>query len=267
MGVKSPIELKRAQALFYNFHLMQLIPTKDGTVDTTYIAKAKNNKSYILKKYERASKEHIIQDAYRLDMLSKHGLLVPKLLASNKEYYLYTKLPGTTPTNITYHHISALGRFLAQFHTITKKETATKPFMENYNIKKMLHKIKSKHYLYYKKCSSLLHYQQPYDGFIHGDIFRDNTLFYNNKVAVIDFIDGGYGMFCFDAAVVLLDFNPKNKPSFQKLFLRCYNQHAPKKISQKALIRERSNAKKLYGLLRIDASGKTKRSRAFVCNI
>ena len=256
MGVKTTITLQEAQRLFPAFRLENLQATDDGVMDTTYLLD-----NYILKRYERDILQKIDSDAYHLQTLHKAGLNVPTLLAQNKEWYLYKRLNGLLPKNIQLFHIQTLAQFMAKMHKVTQKMSGTSNFLENYSITTILMPIKKEYYFYYKKLSSLKNFTMRNDGFIHGDIFVDNTLFYNRKIAVFDFIDGGSGSFTFDIAVALLSFNPHKRRLYTNIFLNTYNQHAPKKIKLSALELEVTNAAKLYGLLRLDSSKNVKKAK------
>jgi len=246
MGVITKITLKEVQTLFPNFKITSIQETTNGVMDTTYILD-----KYILKKYERKIRKKIIADTKLLKTLQKAELNVPSLVAQNEEWYLYEKLPGNIPKTIKLFHIQELARFLAKMHTVTQNIHSTFTLLENYNLADILKLNKTKFYFYYKQLQSLKSYTMKTDGFIHGDIFKDNTLFQEKKLAVFDFIDGGNGSFTFDAAVVLLSFNHSKHELYTSLFLSTYNQHAPKKIQLKSLKIEISNAAKLYGLLRL----------------
>jgi len=260
MGVKTTLTLTELQKLFPKYTFKTITPTKDGVMDTTYIVKNSKNE-YILKKYERSIETKILFDAELLKELKRDGLNVPLLLTHNKEWYLYTKLKGTLPNTPSLKQITALGRFLAQFHTFTQKIKEQNNFIENYPLSILLQETKAKHYLYYKKLSSLTRYKQECDGFIHGDIFKDNTLFDGNKVAIFDFIDGGCGSFAFDLGVILLSFNPHKRRSYTMMLLKSYNQTAPKKIKLQELKKKIQIAAKLYALLRIHNHKKTQKAK------
>jgi len=247
VGVQTEITLQEVQKLFPNYAFKRLTPTTDGVMDTTYLLDG-----YILKKYEREMGSKVAEDALRLKGLREKGLNVSCLVAQSKEYYLYERLSGSHPKNITYYHIQAVARFIASMHRVTKNEKKSTPFLAEYSLEKILFFTKKHHFYYYKKLNSLKKFHLKNEGFIHGDIFRDNTLFEGEKVAVFDFIDGGGGEFSFDVAVALLSFNSHNKPAFVELFLQTYNQHAPHKLQKKHLQTQIQKAAKLYALLRID---------------
>ena len=244
MGVKRAITLQEAQKLFPKFTLKNLQVTKDGIIDTTYLFD-----KYILKYYERDIEEKLEEDTYRLQLFKEAHLHVTSLLASHKNWYLYERLEGKSPRTIGYYHIQALARFIAKLHS--QRVPTQEKFIEQYQVKEKLHALKSISYYYYKRLLPLRDFQENFDGFIHGDIFKDNTVFDGEKIAVFDFIDGGLGSYAFDIAVALLSFNPKNKYSLNRLFLSTYNQHAPKKIALKTLHKHKEVASLFYALLRI----------------
>ena len=246
MGVKTQITLQKVEELFPEFSFKYLIESSSGVQDTTYISDL-----YIIKKYERKIDKKIAQEIRTLQELRKIGLNVSLFLAESKGWYLYEKLRGESPQSIKFFHIQALARTLSKLHRYTKYDKNRDNFLAQYQIKEYLQGSKKKFYFYYKKMQALENYTMPNDGFIHGDLFRDNTLFENEKIALLDFIDGGNGSFVFDMAVSLLSFNPHKKRSFLRLFLNTYNQNALKKVSLQELEKNIAIAAKLYGLLRI----------------
>ncbi len=245
MGVITHITLEEAKKLFPSFKISSLTPTSSGIIDTTYITD-----EFILKKYEREI--DVNADINLLNSLS-HSLNVPTCIAQNGEWFLYNKLRGFEPKTVKTYHIQALARFLAKFHRQTQKMKCNSIFIENYDLEKILYFTKRNYFFYYKKLQSLQNYKPKNDGFIHGDIFKDNTVFDKDKIGVFDFIDGGCGEFVFDMAVCLVAFDAKKHSSyFINLFLNTYNQRAPKKIKREELIKTMEMASSFYALLRIE---------------
>ena len=192
------------------------------------------------------------------------SLNVPTCIEENEGWYLYQKLEGKQPKNIELYHIQELARFMAKLHKKTKNYECALTFVENYDLNTMLLFVKRNYFSYYKKLQTLQNYKQKFEGFIHGDIFKDNTVFHKNKIGVFDFIDSGCGEFIFDISVALLSFNPKNKTSFNTLFLKTYNQNSLKKITPRELQKTRKEAALFYALLRIDNSKNTSRAKELV---
>jgi Ser/Thr protein kinase RdoA (MazF antagonist) len=260
MGVKTPLSLREAQTLFPYANITQLTPTTSGVIDTTYLTPC-----YVLKKYERAIEEKIAYDTQLLHTLAKGGLRVPQHIATNHKWHLYTRLEGRSPINIHTHHILTLARFMAKLHTQTRNTQPPTLFLHNINITHCLRFTKQKQFYYYKKLQHLAHLTHNNDGFIHGDIFKDNCVFANNTMGVFDFIDGGGGSFVFDCAVALMAFSQKSRLGYNtQLFLRAYNQKAPKKITLQTLTQEITNAKHLYALLRIHHHKTTRKAKGLL---
>ena len=87
---------------------------------------------------------------------------------------------------------------------------------------------------------------------IHGDIFKDNTIFNGRKIGVIDFIDSSCGTFAFDVAVALVGFDARERDEyFINMFLIAYNQHAPKKLTKKRVKKKMKIASHFYALKRV----------------
>ena len=260
MGVITAISLEEINSLFPTYNFMNIMPTSEGIMDTTYIV-SNSEKSFILKKYERDMGEKIQRDAELLKELNAVGLNVPLLIDSSNGWYLYKKLSGTQPKVIKSYHIQALARFMAEFHQQTNKKSSKTLFLESYELEKILCFTKKNFYIYFKKLQSLQNYKPKNEGFIHGDIFKDNTVFHRTKIGVFDFIDGGSGEFIFDIAVALVAFDARKHPLFISLFLNTYNQKSPKKIEKEKLIKMMELASKFYALLRIDKYKNPKKAK------
>lgn len=261
MGVKTQITVKTLNTLFSNYNFTSLDPTSDGVMDTTYIAHTKN-KSYILKKYERDIKDKVDLDKKLLKDLKHYGLNVSVCLDEKEDWYIYEKLKGVNPKNINTLHIQALARFLASLHQYSYKKDFPHAFLDEYDPKTLLQKTKSSHYVYYKKLQILQNLKMQNDGLIHGDIFKDNTVFHQAKIGVFDFIDSGSGSFSFESGVALVGFGIKKKNNyFINLFLNTYNQHTPKKLTKKILVDQIEIASKFYALLRINEHQTTTKAK------
>ena len=257
MGVKTSISLEEVNTLFSSYHFTQLQKTLRGVSDTTYIVKNSTH-AYILKKYEKESKESIYLHHHMLNRLSTFKLNTPLCLDENQGWYLYEKLKGTTPVYIKSVHIKAVARFLASFHSFTYKNSCKTQFIDYEKMHKQLHEVKKDFYFHYKKLELLKHYKNTNDGFIHGDLFKDNCVFDENKIGVFDFIDSGCGSFLFDIAVAFIGFDGRKKQEYNtRVFLQTYNQHAPKKIQKKDFLQELPVASAYYALIRITGYNNT----------
>ena len=251
MGVKTNITLTKLKHLFPSYDFLEIIPTTTGIMDTTYIINTQTN-SYILKRYERDILVKILKSAKFLDELKCVGLNVSTLLEKRDRWYIYSKLKGQEPKQIKTFHIQALARFLSKMHNYTYKKSITNIFVKPKEIEKMLKAIKITKYSLYKKYTSLQKISFKNDGIIHGDIFKDNTVFDNSKIGVFDFSDIGDGSFAFDAGIALFGFGINTKNTLLiNLFLKGYNQLSIRKITIQELQNNIKLASKFYTLKRV----------------
>lgn len=257
MGVVTTITLNELNYLFPSYSFTKMIPTTSGIIDTTYIVFT-NTKGYILKKYERDISTKIEDDKKLLKNLKTKGLNTPTCLDENGEWFLYKKLDGSTPKTIKSYHIVALGRFLAKFHN--SKVVHNSNFIDSYDVSSLLNYTKKNYFYHYKKLQFLESFEMKNDGFIHGDIFKDNTVFDGNKIGVFDFIDSGNGSFSFDCGVGMVGFE-KVSEFYINLFLNSYNQHTIKKLTKEELKQHIKLASRFYALLRINKYKNTKKAK------
>ncbi|WP_324171877.1 phosphotransferase [Sulfurimonas sp.] len=251
MGVKSKISLDAINKLFESYDFVKLTPTTSGIIDTTYIVHTKND-SYILKKYERDILQKITLDAKLLKTLKASGLNVPLMLDKKDEWYLYERLKGDEPKNIKAYHLQELARFFAKMHLISSKNRCNIENTFKNEIKEALDYAKNNYFFYYKKFEFLKDFTPKNDGIIHGDIFKDNTVFDGRKIGVFDFIDSSCGSFIFDAAVGLIGFDIKQDNNYAiNIFLKTYNQRTIKKIDKNILIKNMKNASHFFALKRV----------------
>lgn len=248
MGVKTQIDLDGLNGIFTNHHFTKLLPTKNGIMDTTYIVYEGKN-SYILKHYERDDVKKVDLDTDVLKMLKGGGLNVPTLLESKDGWYIYERLRGAMPKQTQLYHIKVLADFLSQMHNATSQKSIGVDFVKKNEIEMMLNVLKRNNFYKYKKFEPLRYMQTTKDGIIHGDIFKDNTVFDANKLGVFDFSDSGDGNFAFDAGITLFGFDVKQR-FFMKMFLDVYNQKAVKKLKLEELVYSVELAERFYGLKR-----------------
>ena len=251
MGVVTKISLQELKEIFPSYGFLSITPTLSGIIDTTYIVQTPK-KSYILKKYERDIPQKINDDIELLHTLNSAGLNVPLCLDSNAGWYLYKKLEGSQPKNIKSYHIQALGRFLAKMHKEMVKSKCNSNATVEHEVKEALKYTKAHFFSYYKQFEFLKDFTHKNDAIIHGDIFKDNTIFNGKKIGVIDFIDSTCGTLAFDAAVALVGFDASKKNDyFINIFLIAYNQLAPVKLTKERVKKKMKIAVHFYALKRV----------------
>ena len=136
-------------------------------------------------------------------------------------------------------------------HRYTYKKKLKNKFVDEDELTEMLDTVKQNYFYKYKKFFKLKKIVFKQDGIIHGDIFKDNTVFdAKNKIGIFDFSDSGDGDFAFDVGIALFGFGIKRK-SFLILFLKSYNQQAVKKLTMLDLTKNIEFASNFYGLKRL----------------
>lgn len=251
MGVKTQITLTQLNNIFNSYNFIKIIPTVSGMIDTTYIVYT-NSTSYILKKYERDITDRINKEIQLLNMLKSTGLNVPTCIDKKREWYLYEKLKGEQPKVIKSYHIQLVARFLSKIHKVTVKINCNSNITMKDEITLALKYTKSKFFTYYKKFEFLKSFRYKNDGIIHGDIFKDNTIFDGNKIGVIDFIDSSCGTFTYDVGIALIGFGVKKNNNYSiNLFLKNYNQYAPKKLKKSEVLEQMTFATNFFALKRV----------------
>ena len=261
MGVKTFITVNELNDIFTSYKFISLAPTTSGIIDTTYIAYTKE-KSYILKKYERDIPNKINEDIKLLHELKTAGLNVPVCLDNNGTWYIYEKLHGNQPKRIKNYHIQALGKFLAKLHKQTSKTKCNSNTTIENETQEALKYTKIKYFSYYKKFEFLKKYTSKNDAIIHGDIFKDNTIFDKRKIGVIDFIDSFCGAFAYDGAVALVGFDVKlNNNYLINLFLQSYNQHTLKKLNKEVILKNMKIAANFFALKRVYTYKNTQKAK------
>jgi len=252
MGIRTPISLEEVDTLFPSYKFTKLLPTQDGIIDTTYIV-SNTTQSYILKKYERNIADRVEKDKKVLSLLYADGLNVSLCLENSQGWYLYKKLEGSVPKVVQIYHIQALARFMAKLHHSMHHIECKTPLISSTKIKTTLQYLKKNYYFYYIKLKLLKNYKDKSKTLIHGDIFKDNTVFHKGKIAVFDFIDAGCGSFVFDIAVALISFKKNHLSSyFIDIFLNTYNQFNRKKIAKVELEKTIKVASIFYAMVRVD---------------
>jgi homoserine kinase type II len=261
MGVKTVISLDEINKKFPKYEFNSLEKTTSGIIDTTYIIST-CQESYILKKYERDISQKIEEEIKLLQELKLLKLNIPSSVESSEGWYLYEKLQGSQPKNIKTYHIQLLGRFLAKLHSHTYKKTSLQNVIEQKEIALHLNYTKANFFSYYKKLQFLKIHMPKNDGVIHGDIFKDNTIFNGEKIGVFDFIDSACGNFAFDVAVALVGFDAKKHGEyFINIFLNSYNQRAPKKLTKAEVQKSIKLACGFYALKRVVNFKNTKEAK------
>jgi len=255
MGIRREITVDELNDLLQkeNYEFVDLEATVDGISDTTYIAIDREDKKYIFKIYESASKRKLQSEVELLEKLK--GVPTPKSLLSKefsetfegKNVGLFSYLVGDSLEEAKKEHLVQIGVFLGSFHQHTYNYKSLnqnlftphrlQELYENIQDFECASSIKNRFFECYDRVKEL---RLEEDGTIHGDLFLDNTKFQENRLtAVFDFIEACRGSFVFDLAVVAnawcFDRSSNLKSDYVDVLLDEYNQKSPKSIEKKVL--------------------------------
>ena len=150
-------------------------------------------------------------------------------------------------------------------HKQTSKTKCDSNIIIEDEVTEALKYAKANYFSYYKKFEFLKDFTDKHDAIIHGDIFKDNTIFNGRKIGVIDFIDSSCGTFEYDAAVALVGFDAMvHSDYYINLFLRSYNQQAPKKLKKIDVIKKMKTAANFFALKRVQKYKNTSRAKELI---
>jgi homoserine kinase type II len=178
---------------------LPLVPAEHGHTATVYHL----GETYILKIF--APNETIEHETALYPAIAH--LPIPLPIAQwhirNRPMLLYPKRPGHHPDTPTRSHLLQIGDFLRRLHAIEPPphlDTPYSPSRLDALIALAKHPPLDVHY----NALKILPFDETV--IVHGDLFRDNALFDNDKLGnVIDWSDAGLGDGRFDLGVVGVD--------------------------------------------------------------
>ncbi len=199
VGVKTKLQIEDIKPFF---DVDKLTPTINGISDTVYILDDK----YILKLFENSSLDSLNEEKKLLDLCSPlpiSKIIKEPFFIKEKPVLIYEKCMGESLEKIDINSIKQIGKFLKEFHSLTKNEISSNTnLFEKSRVQKLIDKSGNKEF---QIIFDSLDIELKNDGIIHGDLFIDNATFIDNKLScVFDFGEACNGDFIFDLAVIAL---------------------------------------------------------------
>lgn len=228
MAVFTPLNDAQVSGFLGRFDVGSLVTFEgvaSGTENTTYFVTS-DRESLVLTLFEQGEHDELPFFVDLLDYLAEHRLPVPGPVhdrqgialqsLAGKPALLFPRLPGKYPKHPNLAQCEALGDALGRLHFVSQRFEGHRPNPRD------LHWLLSTHH-------QVLSYLSPSDqalmsdeidiyqgafegadalpqGAIHGDLFRDNTLFDGDRLGgIIDFYNGCTGDLLFDLAIVIND--------------------------------------------------------------
>ena len=195
MGIKTTIAKDDLPLKYQEFKLLQ---TTDGVSDSVYLLDEK----FVLKIFESPSLQTIRNEKELLEMTST--LKVPQVVDSfsigEKPAVIYTQIAGQSIDKPQTDQIRQIGRFLKEFHSLTKDLRSSNPTLFSKNrLEELIMDSGNDELLKHFKSINI---ELKENGIIHGDLFCDNAKFHNGVLSgVYDFSEACNGDFIFDLGV------------------------------------------------------------------
>jgi len=205
--------------------LVSLEGVPAGTENTTFFVTT-DRRELVLTLFEQGEHEELPFFVELLDYLDEHRLPVPGPLhdrdgialhaLADKPALLFPKLPGRHPADPNLAQCRELGNALGRMHVVSRHFPGHRPNPRDLHwLLPMHHKVLA--YLSPQDQALMKDEVEIYQGFfgdspdlpqgaLHGDLFRDNTLFDGDRLGgLIDFYNGCTGDLLFDLAIVIND--------------------------------------------------------------
>ncbi|NWN82135.1 MAG: homoserine kinase [Halomonas sp.] len=254
MAVFTPLTESQVEAFLSRFDagsLVSLVGVPAGTENSTFFVTT-DRRELVLTLFEQGEHEELPFFVDLLDYLDEHRLPVPGPLhdregvalhsLAGKPALLFPRLPGKHPHAPSLAQCRELGSTLGRLHAIAQRFTGHRPNPRDLHWLLALHPkvhgylsaedqtlMKDEVELYEEVFGGGLELPQ---GALHGDLFRDNTLFDGDRLTgIIDFYNGCTGDLLFDLAIVINDWASKADGSLDAerhaAILAAYQAHRP----------------------------------------
>ncbi|MBN6533012.1 homoserine kinase [Acinetobacter pittii] len=228
MSVYTPLSLDEVQAFAepYGLAVIDLIPIQGGIQNTNYFLVDQTQKQYVLTVFEELDAEGASELVPVLDCLGEAGVAVAVPLKhhsqaihsiANKPAQIAPRLMGEHPEDATIEQIQAIAQAQAKMHLALKDFPLVRDFNRNHqywtDVAEQLkpHMGQADQDLLAQVFQQFAEITQQHPdrptGFIHSDLFRDNTLFEGNQLqGILDFYELNQDEWLFDIAISINDF-------------------------------------------------------------
>lgn len=228
MSVYTTLTLKEVQdfAAPYGLTAVDLIPIQGGIQNTNYFIVCENGRQYVLTIFEEMDEQGAAELVPVLEHLGQAGLEVPVPLShsgkaihplKNKPAQIAPRMQGKHPMPATLGQAQAIAAAQAKMHVALQDFPLKRAFYRDHaywrqvsrEVKPNLNAadtmlLNSLLGLY--DALTAMYPDRP-KGFIHSDLFRDNTLFEGDTLqGILDFYELNHDELLFDIAITLNDF-------------------------------------------------------------
>ena len=228
MSVYTTLTLQEVQtfAAPYGLEVVDLIPIQGGIQNTNYFLVGKNALQYVLTVFEEMDEQGAAELVPVLEHLAQQGLAVPVPLnyagkaihsLKDKPAQIAPRMMGEHPMPSTLAQAEAIAIAQAKIHVALQDFPLERAEYRNHDYwlqvaKELKPTLNPADAILLSEVLGLYDaltavYPNRPKGFIHSDLFRDNTLFNGNQLnGILDFYELNKDEFLFDIAITLNDF-------------------------------------------------------------
>ena len=228
MSVYTPLSLEEVQVFAepYGLAIIELIPIQGGIQNTNYFLVDQSKQHYVLTVFEELDAEGAGELVPVLDCLGKAGVPVAVPLKydgqaihsiADKPAQIAPRLMGEHPEEASIKQVQAIAQAQAKLHLALQGFPLERDFNRNHQywsevanqLRPQL--IQADQQLLNQVFQLFTVITQAYPnrptGFIHSDLFRDNTLFEGDQLqGILDFYELNQDEWLFDIAISINDF-------------------------------------------------------------
>lgn len=228
MSVYTTLSLVQVQdfAAPYGLEVIELIPIQAGIQNTNYFLNTADHQQYVLTVFEDMDEVQAAEIVPVLDRLQQFQLPVAVPLKhqqraihhlAGKAAQIAPRLHGSHPEQTSLKQVQAIAEAQARMHVALMDFPLQRQFSRDHqywkNVAYTLQRdMNDEDAALLQQVLDLFQqmrerYPQRPQGFIHSDLFRDNTLFQGDElVGILDFYELNYDELLFDLAISINDF-------------------------------------------------------------
>ena len=228
MSVYTTLSLKEVQAFAaaYGLEVIELNPIQGGIQNTNYFIVCADGSQFVLTLFENMDTQAAAELIPVLEYLGQQGLAVPVPLKhsgqsihtlKDKPAQIAPRMLGQHPMPSTIEQVEQIAIAQAQMHVALQDFPLERKVARDhaywYNVAKQIKPTLNaadtallNNLLGLYEALTAMYPNRP-KGFIHSDLFRDNTLFEGNTLkGILDFYEMNRDELLFDIAITLNDF-------------------------------------------------------------
>lgn len=228
MSVYTTLSLKEVQAFAapYGLEVIELNPIQGGIQNTNYFIVCADGTQFVLTLFENMDTQAAAELIPVLEYLGQQGLAVPVPLKhsgqsihtlKDKPAQIAPRMLGQHPMPSTLEQVEQIAIAQAQMHVALQdfplQRKTARDHAYWYNVAKQIKPTLNvadtallNNLLGLYEALTAMYPNRP-KGFIHSDLFRDNTLFEGNTLkGILDFYEMNRDELLFDIAITLNDF-------------------------------------------------------------